>query len=636
MSRSMEDIKKIIKVAAQKYYSGYPIITDDEFDSLVEELRRNDPDNELLKVPGWGFDPTKVEFGVKVNHRYGKVEGISNKPRSIEGVPNNLRASNTRVRISAKLDGLSCVLYYKDGIFVQALTRGNGTVGIDITKQMNYILRNDVRYRVIDGFTGAIRGELVIPFENWNKIEASKDPSKNPRNYASGIINRHGISEELKYIHFVAYKIIAWENCNEYLDTFSMTEKLVSRFEHVVDALILNNGEKITEDLLKELFNEFKKKYPCDGCVITNSVIKYVPNSPDLIYDEVAFKFESERAATTIDHIEWKLSRTGMMKPVAVVGTVNLAGTNVSRCTCFNAKYVIDNVLGKGAVVEIEKSGEIIPDIQKVLKHAESPDIPDICPRCGEKLELIGADLKCTNPECSGMGRADLMHWTNVIADVDGLGGKIKDNFFDSCSIDSIEMMYEYLPTYCFGDSATEEKLKEMTSKLLDQRVDAVRALVALNIPRLGWKSAEKIVDAGLFSTLAGIPYIVNDTEDFNNVLDEITKVVGQATRKSIELNTNKISRLKFLKGRVVKKISEEKKESKGSVVITGKLNSGTRKEFESVIVNAGYELGDKISKDTLYLITNTPNSGSSKNKKADELGVKKITESEFLNLIKE
>lgn len=636
MRPTIETLEKIIKVAAQKYYSGYPIITDDEFDSSVEELRRMDPNNELLKTPGWGFDPTAVEFGVKVNHKYGKVEGINNKPRSMEGVPNNLRASNTRVRISAKLDGLSCVLYYKDGIFVQALTRGNGTVGIDITKQMNYILRDDVRYRVIEGFTGAIRGELVIPFENWNKIEASKDPSKNPRNYASGIINRHGISEELRYIHFVAYKIIAWENCNEYLDTFSMTEKLVSRFEHVVDALILNNGEKITEDLLKELFDEFKKKYPCDGCVITNSVIKYVPNSPDLIYDEVAFKFESERAATTIDHIEWKLSRTGMMKPVAVVGTVNLAGTNVSRCTCFNAKYVIDNVLGKGAVVEIEKSGEIIPDIQKVLKHAESPDVPDVCPRCGKKLELIGADLKCINPECSGMGRADLMHWTNVIADVDGLGGKIKDNFFDSCAIDSIEMMYEYLPTYCFGDSATEEKLKEMTSKLLDQRVDAVRALVALNIPRLGWKSAEKIVDVGLFQSLAYIPYIL-DTENYDATINCISKVVGNATAKSIESNVNKISRLKFLKGRVViRKTTEEKRESKGSVVITGKLNSGTRKEFESVIVNAGYELGDKISKDTLYLITNTPNSGSSKNKKADELGVKKITESEFLDLIKE
>lgn len=634
MFEKLEDLEKAIRVSAQKYYSYYPIITDPEFDYLTDELKRRDPNNELLKTPGWGFDPTVVEFGVKINHKYGRVEGISNKPRRIEDIPDNLKASNTRVRISAKLDGLSCVLYYKDGIFVQALTRGNGTVGIDITKQMNYILRNDVRYRVIDGFTGAIRGELVIPFENWNKIEASKDPSKNPRNYASGIINRHGISEELKYIHFVAYKIIAWENCNEYLDTFSMTEKLVSRFEHVVDALILNNGEKITEDLLKDLFNEFKKKYPCDGCVITNSVIKYTPNSPDLIYDEVAFKFESERAATTIDHIEWKLSRTGMMKPVAVVGTVNLAGTNVSRCTCFNAKYVIDNVLGKGAVVEIEKSGEIIPDIQRVIKQAETPDIPTICPRCGEDLKMVGADIKCTNPNCLGMARSDLMHWTDIIADVDGLGGKIKDNFFDSCTIDSIEMMYEYLPTFCFGDSATEEKLKEMANKLLDQRVDAVRALVALNIPRLGWKSAEKIVDAGLFSTVASIPDGTESHEEVSKVLD---KVVGPATRKSIEANVSKISRLRFLKGRVViRKITEEKKESKGFVVITGKLNSGTRKEFESVIVNAGYELGDKISKDTLYLITNTPNSGSSKNKKADELGVKKITELEFLNLIKE
>ena len=633
----MSDIKKLendIKYASQKYYSGYPVISDNEFDSMVEELRSLDPSNKLLTTTGWGFDPSEVKYGEKVPHHYQEVGSINNKPRKVEDIPINLRSSNVSSRISAKLDGLSCVLYYKDGKMFQALTRGNGKLGIDVTNKVNYILREDVRYRNIPGFTGAIRGELVISNENWNKIPASSDPSKNPRNYASGIINRHEISDELKYVDLVVYKIIAWENCKEYVNTFSMTEKLACYFEHVVDELTINNGEKITEELLKKLFDEFREKYPCDGCVITNNNIKYNTNSPDFIYDEVAFKFESERAVTTIDHIEWNFSRTGMMKPVAVVNTVSLAGTNVSRCTCFNAKYVIENVLGRGAVVEIEKSGEIIPDMQRVIKQAEAPDIPRICPRCGRELELVGADLKCTNSRCAGMDRADLMHWTDIIADVDGLGGKIKEDFFDSCGIYSVEMLYEYLPTYCFGDSATENKLKEMTGKLIDQKVDAVRALVALNIPRLGWKSAEKIVDAGLFGKLADSPRVFG-MEEFDDVIHEIEEVVKTATRKSIEANIYKVERLRFLKGRVVvfNHNSKDNPDTKGDVCITGKL-SMKRAEFEEIIRNAGYNPVGKVNKNTLYLITDNPNGSSSKNRAANELGIPKISESEFMSMI--
>ena len=632
---TIKELEDKIKFCAQKYYSKYPIVSDTVFDLLVDELRNLDPDNELLTMTGWGYDPTKVEFGIKVNHKYGKVIGITNKPRTIDAIPLNLRASNTRVRISAKLDGLSCILYYNNGEFVQAVTRGNGEIGIDITSKINYICRNDVRYRNIPGFSGSIRGELVIPCDKWMKSEMSKDSTKNPRNYASGIINRHDISDELDLIDLCVYKITAWENCEEYLTSQSMSEKLACYFEHTVDNLI-TSASNVTEDKLKELFDIFNKHYPCDGCVITNDIIKFTVKDPDMIYDEVAFKFESERAIARIDHIEWNLSRTGMMKPVACIDPVTIAGTTVSRCTCFNAKYVIDNSLGKDALIEIEKSGEIIPDIQSIVKSANSPDIPNICPRCGSKLELVGADLKCVNKDCLGTSMSDLHHWTNVIAEVDGLGGKIKEDFFTKHNINSVEDLYAKLPDLSFGNSATDTKLYEMSNKLINSYIEMTRALVALSIPRLSWRSAEKIVESGLFVDLANSPEIFG-TDAFDELSNKLDKVVGQATRKSIELNMNKVERLKFLKGRIVmpkSKVDNNVSESKGIVVITGRLNSGTRKEFELTIKSAGYELGDKITKDTLYLITNTPNSGSSKNKKADELGVEKITEEEFINLL--
>lgn len=272
------------------------------------------------------------------------------------------------------------------------------------------------------------------------------------------------------------------------------------------------------------------------------------------------------------------------------------------------------------------------------LSDIERQFVPSNCPRCGNELYIVGKELRCLNSECEGSARADLQHWTAIIAEVDGLGGKIKDNFFDDYNIETVEDLYDKINEIKFGESATEKKLVEMKDKLTVRRVDGLKALVALNIPRLGWKSAEKIIASGLFSTLAGIPFIVDDTKDYNNVINEISKVVGQATAKSIELNINKIRRLRFLKGRVVVSTNinnSDSIESKGKVVITGKLHSGTRKEFENILINAGYELDGSINKNTLYLITNTPDSGSSKNRKADELGVNKITEDDFLKLIR-
>lgn len=631
---SVDSLVDLIKRCAQKYYSGEPIITDSEFDSLVDKLKELDPNNEILKLTGWGYDPNLVSFGIKKNHVYGKVTGIENKPRKLENIPLNLRASNVKTRISAKLDGLSCVMYYKDGDFKLALTRGDGIVGIDVTNKVRYILRNDLRYKHIEGFSGAIRGEFVISMDNWKMIPASEDPSKNPRNYASGIINRHEICDELKYVDLVVYKIIAWESCNEYLDVRIMTEKLANHFEHIVDHCIVLNAEKIDETLLTDLFNTYNQHYPCDGCVITSNNVKIL--NPDLVFNEVAFKFESERAEATIDHIEWNLTRTGMLKPVACINPVNLAGTTVSRCTCFNAKFVSDNVLGRGAIIEIEKSGEIIPDIQRVVKHAEYVDIPVVCPKCSRPLTMVGTDLRCLNEDCDGASMADLHHWTNVIADVDGLGGKIKDSFFEEYDIHSVTELYDKIRSIKLGDSATDKKLIEMINKLTCDKVDANRALVALNIPRLGWKSAEKIVNANMFKEFADSPDIFR-TEMFDELCCKLDAIVGPATRKSIECNMLKINRLEYLKGRVMVKLNnseDSNQESKGDVCITGKL-SIKRSEFENIIRSAGYNPVGKVNKNTVYLITDNPEGTSSKNKTATELGIKKITEQEFMSLIK-
>ena len=140
------------------------------------------------------------------------------------------------------------------------------------------------------------------------------------------------------------------------------------------------------------------------------------------------------------------------------------------------------------------------------LSNEELKYLPHVCPRCGKILKMRGKDIVCNNPDCAGADRSDLQHWTAILGEVHGLGGSIKDDFFDGNEIYKIEDMYLKLPNMKFGSSATEKKLNEMKSKLLYENIDAVRALVALNIPRLGWKSAEKIVESEMFSTLASLP----------------------------------------------------------------------------------------------------------------------------------
>ena len=266
------------------------------------------------------------------------------------------------------------------------------------------------------------------------------------------------------------------------------------------------------------------------------------------------------------------------------------------------------------------------------LTDIEKEFVPHNCPRCGSELFMAGKDLKCTNRDCAGATRSDLQHWTALISEVDGLGGKIKDDFFDTNNIETVEDLYNTINNIRFGESVTDKKLLEMKDKLINQKVDAIRALVALNIPRLGWKSAEKIINNGRFLVLANLPNIVG--AEYSTSINIIEETVGQATRKSIELNINKLKRLEFLRGRIVaSRKSEESFESKGEVVITGKL-SMKRSEFEEIIKNAGYTPVGKVNKNTVYLITDNPNGTSSKNKTANELGIPKISESEFMEII--
>lgn len=341
------ELEEQIPYYAQKYYEGNPEIDDSSFDKLVDELRELHPESEILNKTGWGYEPT---IGEKVQHRYQKM-GSLNKTREWSGIPDIFK-NREPVCISQKLDGLSAVAYYRNGNFYQGVTRGNGEVGIDITNKMERLVSSH-----IEGFTGAVRGELIIPVENWNKMKEENPDLISARNTAAGIINRNEITEDLDNIVFCVYKVVGCEGNLPFSNTLEMRQFLMKNFKHVVTTVYpILYDEKFWNTHSGYTFDEMKEKgYAIDGLVLTSNEFDIKDNGA-IEYKEIAYKFKSETAETRVIEVEWNISRLGTMKPIVKVEPVELSGAVIRKATGFNARYIQDNKIDRDAVIEIERS----------------------------------------------------------------------------------------------------------------------------------------------------------------------------------------------------------------------------------------------------------------------------------------
>lgn len=614
------ELEEQIPYYAQKYYEGNPVIDDLSFDKLVDELRELNPESEILNKTGWGYEPS---IGEKVHHRYQKM-GSLNKARTWDAIPDIFK-DNGPICISQKLDGLSAVAYYKDGNLYQGVTRGNGEIGIDITDKMKKLAPN-----YIEGFTGAVRGELIIPNKCWKDMKKKNPDLISPRNTAAGIINRNEITDDLDYVVFCVYKVVGCEGNVPFSNTLEMRQFLMNNFLHVVTTVypILYN-EEFWNTHSGYTFDEMKEKgYSIDGLVLTMNKFDIKDNGA-VEYKEIAYKFKSETSESKVTGISWQLSRTQRLIPTVEIDPVELSGAIIRRATGFNAKYIYDNKIDKDAVIEIERSGEVIPDIQKVIEPSPNFALPENCPVCGEKLEWNGVDLVCNNIDCPNRSYSNLMVWSDIIGKVDGLGRNIKSNFFEENDVNTLEDLYNKPLGYNIK-TATGKKIEKFVNKIIFDPVDVTDALCALNIPRLGRTTATKLVENTELCKKF-INYAL--TREINqNTIEEITRIVGQATAKQI-LNANRLDSLKYVSDRLVYPEKKDSIELVGKIAVTGSLEGMTRKQFEELIGNYGYSLTGNI-KEAQYLVTNNPNSRSSKNKKAQELGIKVITQEEFIKIL--
>lgn len=615
--------QNLIREASQKYYSsGTSPLSDAEFDALLEEERRENPNSSLLRI-GHGYDVSKTS-GEKFSHKYGIVGSLP-KCHDWDEFPKSLR--DIEVCATLKLDGLSCAMYYRNGVMYQALTRGDGSIGIDITNKIYKIVPDYITIEDKE-FTGAVRGEILMPLDQFEKYAESHEDAKNPRNTTAGLINAKEVSDDLKYLTVVVYTVIGIESTNAYpfplypfTDYESMNSWLNINFGvgNVVRIHTATYSRAIDfMDTMFKLRDNWNNKYPSDGIVLTSNYIlfRHLDNGAYIEYSASAFKFKAESAETIITGIEWNLSKTKYLIPTILVEPVQLSGATVHRCAGCNAKMVMDNGWGTGAKISMLRSGEVIPVIEETLEP-KSVELPTRCPACDSGLIWEGVHLKCPNPDCKDIHLQDLLVWCNNISPMDGLGDTLKIKFFEMFNITSIEDIYN-VTTIVAGSRGTQKSLfYEMMTNLRTNKVSMISALKALNIPRLGEATADLLshYPEDIKKLIAG------------EIPDNLAYKIGNANAESMITNIDKFKRLTYLGNNLMFEQSEETSE-KIKVAITGSL-SIPRKQFEQLLNNNGFILSD-ITKDTKYLITEDPNGSSSKNKRATQLGIEKITEADF------
>lgn len=623
----MNALEKAIAQASQKYYTdGTSDVSDAQWDKMMDELKETNPNSPLLTQVGHGYQlELDTTPGQKVEHRYGLV-GSLDKCHNYNELDSRLKGKS--LWASLKLDGLSVVLYFQNGILYQALTRGRDGIGISITPKATKILKS---HKIKDNrFSGAVRGEILMSHENFMRFQSIHPEAENARNSAAGLINASEVSDELDFLSIVVYTVVGVEDDSTQFDTYtSMRNWLIDNFAEVADACILTEDElspSTLESTMFDLQSDWYGTYPADGVVLTDNSLITSPGKLGgqvVIYNASAFKFPAEQTESEVVGVDWTLSKTKYMIPVAQLSPVRLAGTTVKAATGISAEYIRDNNIGVGAKVIVEKANEIIPKIIKVTTPGEV-SLPTHCPACNSELQWSGVHLQCKNNDCVGGELQDTLIWLNVISPCERLGDKLKTKFLTELfgSNISIEKIYEsHMHEVFVNDSSSQKQLfADMYRKLFIGPIKLCDAIRALNIPRFGDVNSR---------TLAEYP------DDVKKMLEaavsgeyhvyDLSSKIGEANFKALDENLRKLKRLAYIQDII---IWEPEVTEKGKVAITGKL-SVSRSVFETELRNAGYSPGN-ISKDTKFLITDNPFSTSSKNKFADDHGIQKITESDF------
>lgn len=633
-SSRINELVSLIKRYQTSYYNGEGEISDAEFDALWDELKNLDPENEILKKIG-----TDSGNFAKLRHvmPMGSQEKAANPEQFLGWASKHVY---DEYFVEFKLDGASLELQYEHGKLVHAVTRGDGTIGDDITvnaKKMNGVAAAlfDLAGNLID-YSGGIRGEVIMTHDVHKEKFSDK---ANCRNAANGLMKRKD-GEGCEYLKLIVYDAFSPSGNQPFNDEESKVNWLKSCGFNTVPLKICKSPQEVIEYRSHVMDIRNQLEYDIDGLVIKERQINFQDASRARPDRQIAFKFSLEEAVTILRCVDWSVNG-GTYTPVAIFDEVELNGTKVQRASLANPDTMKALGVKIGCKVVVVKRGEIIPKIESVIHEdalCESPVVfPDKCECCGSKLIDNGSRLYCPNKKCSKRILHQLLKWVQV-ADIRDLGETLVTQLFEKGKVQSISDLYklsaeDLTPFFLNEESLAAEKkslgAEKVAASIQNHRKMSLAVFVAgFDIEGIGETSVEKLVAAG-FNTLNAL---------LNMTVEQASAVYGFAeilAKTAVDgLNENALE-MRFLAENFVEIVQDSAGKLVGkSFCFTGELHSMKRNDAEALVKANGGTCKSSVTKDLSYLVTNDVSSGSSKNQKAVKFGIPVINEEQFFKML--
>jgi len=639
----ISELEALIQKYQASYYNGEAEISDGEFDLLWDELKNLAPQSEVLKKVGSGPD---TDGFPKARHLIpmGSQDKASNPQEFIEwaekmGLETEKDASLTKEKnkltktfiVQYKLDGASLELQYEKGKLVRAVTRGDGIIGDDITDNARRM--SGVVQKMDVSFTGGVRGEVIMTHDVWN----GKYPTKaNCRNAANGLMRRKD-GEGCEDLEVIVYDASASDDDKFFKDELQKLKWLKQRGFQTTETKPFTTVREIIAYREKIAAEREKLPFDIDGLVVKDVETDMSDLRKARPEKQIAFKFELETAFSVLREVIWSESGA-TYTPIGVVDPVRLAGTTVKRANLNNPDMIRSMGLKIGSTVSVVKRGEIIPKIEGLApvsskEKTQEIEFPKICGVCNTVLVDAGTRLYCPNPACPKRLLHRLEKWVSVL-DIRELGEKLLRQLFEKNRVTHIHELY----TLTTEELAEFDRMGELSAAKVIRHIQTKRELslavftAGFDMEGVAETTMEKIAAAG-FDTLEKLR--TASVADLAAVygLGEITASVITDGLKECAAEMEEVLKNGIIT--IAPPPSEESQPMRGlSFCFTGELKSMKRGEAEEKIKSLGAQSKSSVVKGLSYLVTNDPSSGSSKNKKARELGIKIIDEDEFLALL--
>ena len=639
---TVEELEEIVNYSADKYYNtSKAVITDALYDILIDFLKLRNPKSKVLKNIGAKI---KSKNKVKLDYWLGSMDKI--KPPS-----NQLTIWSKKYKpsynLSDKLDGVSALLIYRQDNTMNMYTRGTATEGMDITHLIKYL--NLPNFDTVSAYCKkhkissdtnlvasnviAFRGELIIKQKTFEKKWSSV--LKNGRNSVAGLVNSKTINPELATdTDLVLYEIV---------DPFYPIDKQLKIIKEIGFEVVTNKtiDQNLTYEYLSKYLKERRAKadYEIDGIIVT-SCEKQERNIKDNPEYAFAFKdiLEDQMAKTIVESIEWNISKDGYLNPTLILKPITIGGVEIKRATGNNAKFIVENILGPGSEIEIIRSGDVIPKVQKILKSAKSgkPDLP----KGSWVWNETKVDIRLENYESSSEVLIKNIHYFFSKLETKGLGEKNVEKM--------VEAGLDTIPKILAADQARFLMVEGFAEKSSQNLVESIKVALS-NVPLARLMSASNKIGPGLGEermkqVLAVYPNIITEYKKWTKkeFIEKIKELNGWEEKTSTLLVNNFGEFIKFYNSIQKYLTLEQVKETKiikgefsgKTVVMTGFRDKTLQEKIEA----QGGKIGSTISKNTNYLVVKDQlaiDDPTDKVSKAKELGVQIITKDKLEQLLK-